>query len=155
AADPRAGQLGHVGLAVPLREAEQIDLPFGAALEVTAEAEQALAVRAEGVEADADGPPIGPAHLVALEANLLTLAVTGRVTAKQDGQGTWHPWHFSKVRFISVTIPGRGASWSVVGVSRVPTKPTLPRRGSCGGLLALGEAYSYILHARGRLATRE
>ena len=63
-------------LAVGEMNADQVHQALSAAGQVPAQAKQALALLAEGVEADTDGPAIGPKNLVALEGNLLVLAVS-------------------------------------------------------------------------------
>src|SRR5262249_31232900 len=56
AADAVAGDASQRVLEAGQREADEIDQAFAVAGQVTAEAEQPLPVRAEGVEADGDGP---------------------------------------------------------------------------------------------------
>src|SRR5262245_8863520 len=84
------GQARQVVLATAQRETEQFQQALAAAGEVAAQAKQALAVQAEGVQAHIDRAAIGPEQAIALEVNAAALAVAGRVAAKQDGQGAIH-----------------------------------------------------------------
>src|SRR5262249_6741295 len=88
--------------------------------------QQPLPVAAEGVEANGDGPAVGPQDLIAFVLDVFALPVPGRVSPEKDGQGAWHPCPFPQVGWPSCLSGGcleRRLSWrlrSITVRNRVP-----------------------------------
>src|SRR5262249_8233459 len=91
AADAGAGQTRQGVVAPGQRGAADLPQALAVPAEVAAPAAQPLARRAQGVQADADGPPVGPEGAVALKLDAVVLAVAAGVAAEKDVQNTWHP----------------------------------------------------------------
>jgi len=72
-------------LPIGQRNADQIDHTLGAARQISAQTQQPLALPAEGIETDTDGPAIGPQHLIALKRDPVFLPIPGWVSSQQNG----------------------------------------------------------------------
>src|ERR1043166_6503245 len=87
AADAMPGDAVQVRVAARKRHADQSYQLFLASGEVLAQAQQPLAVLAESIHADRDGPAVGPEGQKPCELDALVLAVSGGITTKQKGDG--------------------------------------------------------------------
>ncbi len=82
AAHAMTGELGHVLIAAAERKANEFEKLFAATLQITAQAEQPLAMLAEGVDPDPDGPSVRPNEAVAFVEKFARQQVLRRVSLK-------------------------------------------------------------------------
>ena len=89
-ANPATRNAIQVVVAIPEREKDQIDQALGAAFQVTAEAEQALPVTAEGIEPNGHWTAVRPEDFVAFVLDLLLAAILTRIATKENSQVACH-----------------------------------------------------------------
>ena len=67
------------------RKADQFDELFRTIGEVLAEAEQAQAMLAKGIDPDPDGFSVRPEYAIPFEVRVFGLSIPGRIATKQEG----------------------------------------------------------------------
>jgi len=87
---PAARDTNQAIVAISKREENQIDQALGAALQVTAEAQQPLPVAAERVGANSHRTAVRPKDFIAFVLDLLVVAISAWIATEKNSQGACH-----------------------------------------------------------------
>jgi hypothetical protein len=88
APDTVAGEFGHVLVPAWQMKAQKLHQAFVVASEMTTQPQQTLRVLAKGIKSQIHASTVGPKNLVALKANVPTLAVPGGIAAEKNSQSS-------------------------------------------------------------------
>jgi hypothetical protein len=85
-----AGKTCQPVFATPQRETKELEQLFFSAMEMPAQAKQFLSICTESIQSDGHGTTVRPEKPIAFKTDLISLPVTGRVSTKENSQGTCH-----------------------------------------------------------------